>query len=563
MKKIVVFITLLVLIFTIGKNLLPFQNKMFDFHDETQPARIQQFVLNLKSLKIPPRIAPNFSFNLGYPVFNHYAPFSYWITSIFNLIGFNIVDSLKLSFLLALIISCLFCFLFLKEFFDFNQSLLGAVLYATSPWMAVEIFIRGNLAELWFMALLPIIFWIIYKNSYSDKPLLFVLSSIIISFGLTVHNALSVLLIPTIFLYILLLPKIRKNIISFIFAFLISAYFLIPGVLELSLTYASTRVNPHDYPNQLLCAWQLWTTPYWGYGGSTPGCADGMSFMLGKPQILIGFTGLIGIIYYFVKNKFKKSINKKALIFMAILAITSIFMTTYYSFNISSILYPYIGWIQFPWRLLSFSLFGLSFLAAGLIIPKKLKKFGFLLILLAIFISFYNSKFFIKDMINRQRFEKNFLSKSYIEQAVAYKISEYLPKTASYQEWLEYEPKKDSSERIDLTLIDSKFIHELDDGKTTIIENDNFLKIAQTNSKKILLNIHYYPYWKIIINDQSYIPNQFDFLGRPIIKLTKDSIINLTYQQTKTEKLGNLITIMSLLIIAIISFNKLLWTKIK
>ena len=50
MKKIIIFITLLVLTFTIGKNLLPFGDRMFDFHDESQAARIQQFVLNLKSL---------------------------------------------------------------------------------------------------------------------------------------------------------------------------------------------------------------------------------------------------------------------------------------------------------------------------------------------------------------------------------------------------------------------------------------------------------------------------------------------------------------------------------
>ena len=171
MKKIIIFLTLLILIFTIGKNLLPFEDRMFDFHDESQPARIQQFVLNIKSLQIPPRIAPNMSFNLGYPVFNHYAPFSYWVTSFINILGFDIFDSLKLSFLLAIILSFLFCFLFLQEFFDFKPSLLAAILYATSPWIAVEIFIRGNLGEVWFMALLPIIFWSLYKNSQSKNQL--------------------------------------------------------------------------------------------------------------------------------------------------------------------------------------------------------------------------------------------------------------------------------------------------------------------------------------------------------------------------------------------------------
>lgn len=551
MKKIIVFITLLVLTFTIGKNLLPFGSRMFDFHDESQAARIEQFVINLKSLQIPPRIAPNMSFNLGYPVFNHYAPFSYWVTSFINLIGFDIADSLKLSFLLAIILSFLFCFLFLQEFFDFKQSLLASVLYACSPWIAVEIFIRGNMGEVWFMALLPIIFWSIYKNSKSKKPIIFLLTSLVLSFGLTVHNALSVILIPMVLVFVFLLPNIKKNLLSLLFGFLLSAYFLIPGVLELSSTIASTRVDLLGYPEQLLCAWQLWTTPFWGYGGSSPGCIDGMSFMLGKPEILIGLIGLIGLIslisrMFYLKST--KNLYKKRVIgFMILLTICATFMTTYYSYSLSKILSPYIGWIQFPWRLLTISLFGLSFIAGGIIIPKKFAKLSFLLIVLAIIVPFYNSKFFLKDTINKTKYNNNFLSEWYIEKAVAYKVSEYLPKTADYKTWLKYEPKKDGSERKDSTLTDGKFIHSLDGKDIKITKDTYFYKTAATDSSTVLINIHYLPYWQIFINRQRYIPDKFDSLGRPIINLKSPSNIIVKYEQTDLEKLGNLITILTMI----------------
>lgn len=548
MKKIIVFITLLVLTFTIGKNLLPFGSRMFDFHDESQAARIEQFVINLKSLQIPPRIAPNMSFNLGYPVFNHYAPFSYWVTSFINLIGFDIADSLKLSFLLAIILSFLFCFLFLREFFDFKQSLLASVLYACSPWIAVEIFIRGNLGEVWFMTLLPIIFWSIYKNSKSKKSIIFLLTSIVLSFGLIVHNALSVILIPMVLIFAFLLPNIKKNLLSLLFGFLLSAYFLIPGVLELSSTIASTRVDLLGYPEQLLCAWQLWTTPFWGYGGSSPGCIDGMSFMLGKPEILIGFIGLISLISRMFYLKSTKNLHKKRVIgFMILLTIVSTFMTTYYSYSLSKILSSYIGWIQFPWRLLTISLFGLGFIAGGIIIPKKFAKLSFLLIVLAIIVPFYNSKFFLKDTINKTKYNNNFLSEWYIEKAVAYKVSEYLPKTADYKTWLKYEPKKDSSERKDSTLTDAKFIHSLDGKDVQITKNAYFYKTATTDSSTVLINIHYLPYWQIFINRQRYIPDKFDSLGRPIINLRSPSNIIVKYEQTDLEKLGNLITILTMI----------------
>ncbi len=534
---------------------------MFDFHDESQPARIQQFVLNLKSLQIPPRIAPNMSFNLGYPVFNHYAPFSYWLTSFINVIGFDVVDSLKLSFLLAIILSFSFCFLFLREFFDFKSSLLAAVLYASSPWMAVEIFIRGNLGEVWFMALLPIIFWSIYRNSHSQKSIIFILTSLVLSFGLTVHNALSVVLIPMVFVFIFLLPNIKKNLFSLGFGFLLSAYFLVPGVLELSSTIASTRVNL-GYLDQLLCVWQLWTTPFWGYGGSISGCEDGMSFMLGKPQLLIGLIGLIGLITYLIRNKSKESILKKrVIVFMIVMTIGTTFMTTYYSYNISKVLAPYIGWIQFPWRLLPISLFGLSFMASGIIISKKFNKLSLFLIILAIVVPFYNSKFFLKDTIKKSKYNNNFLSKTYIEKAVAYKVSEYLPISASYKQWLKYEPKKDSSELVDETLLDGRFAHPLDNGQLTIIKNDNFEKIAKTDSKKILINVHYLPYWKIYINNSLYLPTQLDKLGRPIIMLKKPSTITVKYEQTIVEKVGNIISIITLFGLILFVKSKLFYGR--
>jgi hypothetical protein len=551
MKRIIVFLTLLVLIFTIGKRLLP-SNVMFDFHDETQPARISEFALNLKNGIIPPRMAPRFSFNLGYPVFNHYAPFSYWVSSAVNFVGFDIVDTVKLSFLLAIIVGLIFSLLFFQIFFDFFPSLLASVLYASSPWLAVEIFIRGNLAEVWFFALLPLALWIIYKNSQKYSPLIFFITSLVLSAILTVHNALSIVFIPLVIIYVLLLPNFKRNFLAFFMGFLLGAYFLIPGVIELGKTYASSRVNFQNYSGHLLCVWQLWTTPFWGYGGSIPGCNDGMSFMLGKPQLIIASVGLISLIYRLFNKKIKK---KSIVIYLTLITFITLYLTTYLSLPISKILENLIGWFQFPWRLLIISLFGLSFLSAGLFVPKKLKKFSFVLIFIGFFILFYNSKFFIKDPILKNKFNQNFLSLGYIEKSVAYKISEYLPKTANYQSWLAYEPKKDGTERKDSTLTDGKFIHSLDGKDIKITKNTYFYKAANTNSSTVLINIHYFPYWQIFINHQRYIPEKFDSLGRPIINLELPSSIVVKYEQTTTEKIGNFITVTTF--IGLILFFKL------
>ena len=247
---------------------------------------------------------------------------------------------------------------------------------------------------------------------------------------------------------------------------------------------------------------------------------------------------------------------------MIVITIGATFMTTYYSYYISRALSSYIGWIQFPWRLLTISAFGLSFLAAGIFFPKKIGKLSFLLIVLALIIPFYNSKFFLKDTIKKSEYNNKLLSPSYVEQAIAYKVSEYLPITANYKQWLKYEPKVNGINLVDKTLTDGIFIHALDKSKIVIVKNNFFDKIAQTDSRKVLVNVHYLPYWKIFINNKEVYPNKFDLLGRPIIQLSGNTTIRIIYMQTDIEKFGNLTTIISLFALLVVVNNKFLWTKI-
>ncbi|KKP67823.1 MAG: hypothetical protein UR68_C0018G0019 [Candidatus Roizmanbacteria bacterium GW2011_GWA2_35_19] len=532
---------------------------MFDFHDETQAARIQQFTLNLRNLQIPPRIAPQFSFDLGYPVFNYYAPFPYWVTSAIHLAGFDIADSTKISFLFAIVIGFIFMFLFLNLFNGFFPSLLGAALYSTSPWLAVEIFIRGNLGEVWFMGLMPLVFYLIYKNRKYSSPLIFLMTTLFLGFILTSHNILSLIFLPVVFIYILLLENKLKNLLSLFLAFAISSYFFIPAVLEIGFTQAMTIAKNTSYTSHFLCLSQIWTTPSWGYGGSTPGCTDdGMSFMLGKPQILFFLVGLTTLFAYLKRIEYFRLI-----LFFGLGTFLAIFLTLYQSSFLFGFFKPIFSLFQFPWRFLSFALFGLAFIAGQLQIPTKYKKLALILIIPVFAVFFYNAKFFTKLMLSKEKYNLEFLSNVYISQRVAYKVSEYLPSAASYKSWLELEPQKNSQEIKDPTLVDYNFVSAFDGGSIKTIKNEPFVKQAETKSKKILVDIHYLPYWKILINGNDYIPTVFDKLGRPIIDLVGKSVITVKYQQTPVEVFSNIFTTLSFALLLAMVVIKPIWIKIK
>ncbi|MDO9028476.1 MAG: hypothetical protein Q7U68_06420 [Candidatus Roizmanbacteria bacterium] len=463
MKKIVFAVVLLMIVFFLGRNLNPFSSSMFTFHDETQPARIQQFVLNLKQLKIPPRIAPDFSFKLGFPVFNFYAPFSYWLTGLINLIGFDIMSSLKFSLFIALLVGFFGSFLFLKNFFDFYPALLGGIFYITSLYFPLDVFVRGNLAEVWFMALFPLSFHLLYKNSLKNNRKIFFLTTIFLLFILTSHNVYSLIFIPIILIFILLLKNKRVNLLAFIFSFFLSAYFWLPVIAEMNLTWAKEVATLTNFRDHFLCINQLWDFP-WGYGGSTKDCInDGMSFKIGRLQIIF-FS--LGILLFLYKTLVKKNRINKIYLFIIIYSLLFLFLTLYQSQPIWELFSPIMSVVQFPWRFIGLSLLGIAFFSSYFFQNLKIPAKSLLIFLIILATIFINSKYFKGQEINKADFEKKYLSQEYIEKKAAYAIAEYLPKAIDYNYWRSLEKRKD----IPLEFIAKSSIEPFDKDKQTTVE---------------------------------------------------------------------------------------------
>ncbi|MBI3366612.1 hypothetical protein HY041_03225, partial [Candidatus Roizmanbacteria bacterium] len=185
---------------------------------------------------------------------------------------------------------------------------------------------------------------------------------------------------------------------------------------------------------------------------------------------------------------------------------------------------PILSFFQFPWRFIAFSLIGLVFFTVYFIHTIQFKFKNAILLFLAFFAIFNYSKYFAGQSISKQNFEKTYLSQEYIEKRAAYKIAEYLPRTANYEAWRKYE-------KIPL--------------------------------KKASINIHYFPFWNINVNGKNVIPTDFDELGRPLIELKYPSTIQITYRETTSEKVGNVITILTFGILLYIIKSKKLWKKIE
>lgn len=536
LKTVIIAITILLLIFNLGGNLNPFDKYSFRYHDISQPARVLQFSLNLKQGKFPPRLAPDFSWRMGYPVFNFYAPFAYWVTSFFNLLGLSAASSIELSFLLAMVVSFMAMFLFLNLYFDFFPSLLGGIFYVSSPYFAVEIFVRGNLGEVWFMALFPLSLYLIKKNSQREKQLTFIFTALVLSFLFTVHNIFSLLSLIIVIIFSLFLKNKKKNLLAIFLGLLLGSYFFLPALLESNLTLVREVIRRTNYRDHFLCLRQLWNSP-WGYGGSVKGCqGDGMSFKLGKIEIVFALLGMSLFLkrFLFPKNKFYK---KKEHLFIFSLTGLSIFLTTYSSSFIWGLFKPLFSLFQFPWRFLILGLFGLSFFSAFYFAQSKIFSRNLLMVFLILAALFVNKKYFTAPLIDRKEFNKKYLSSEFITKKVVYRIPEYLPRLVDYNTWLNLKLSKNISIRLNHKIgepIRARY------GDYQVIEDKPFEKAVKIRrSAEVRLNIHYFPFWYIYKNNRQVTPKRFDDLGRPIIKLAQGDRVGFRYRESSIELIGS------------------------
>lgn len=532
----------------VSSSLNPFDGQMFEFHDETQSARITDFVINLKNFHIPPRIGPEYSFHLGFPVFNYYAPTAYWITSIFALLGASEMVAVKLSFLLAVIVSFAGMLYLLTRFFDYYAALLGAAVYVTSTYMATEIVIRGNLAESWFLALFPLSLGLLIQNGKTKQLFYHAALTIILALLFTTHNMLGLVSIPIVSIVALLLPDKKRNFIAIANALVVDAYFFIPAFLESSFVQAQSLAKLFDYSEHFLCAWQLWSAHGWQFGGSLNGCdADMMSFKLGKPHLILGGLGMILLIFNVLRQIRQRShfytfLQKYGIhLFFALLTASSLFLTLYVSRFIWDAFKPIMALFQFPWRFLVFGMFGAGFFSAYLFAQSKNMLripiiFGIIAVL---FITGY--KYFVKPQMPHDLYYGRYVGEGYRAEIFAYNVKEYLPRGVDYEYWHFLNPIEANRQELGF---DMKKPVQFD-GSYDIKINTFFDKEVIVQSDGMMyVNIHYLPYWRIYLNNKQIIPRTFDNLARPHIKVEKNDHVKITYSQTIIEKVSNVLTLL-------------------
>lgn len=378
-----------VFIITIPSFISILNSKYFSMHDDQHIARLYLLVTGIKQGYVFPRWVDMLGFGFGYPLFNFYPPLIYYVSSVFYFLGFSLIWSIKLMIICGFVLSAIGSYLFIKKLVGRVSALVGATVYVYFLYHSVTVYVRGAFAEFFTIAILPFIFLSILNLSQKINWKNSILFSILFALLILTHPLIafpSIIFIGLFYIYLFLQnsSKVRFVLFSFLGGVLslgLSAFFWLPSIMERKYTLIDNILTKElaSYKDHFVYLFQLWYSP-WGYGGSTKGLADGMTYQLGKvPIMFVVISALLGTLY-FIKRKKIDNILKIYLFILFSLLLSFFMMTEYSSFIWDRI--SFLWYIQFPWRFLTFVNFFISVIA------------GFSIYFLKDFLKIFNKKIY-------------------------------------------------------------------------------------------------------------------------------------------------------------------------
>src|SRR3989344_5542155 len=505
----------------------------FPMHDDLQAMRQLQMAKCFTDGQIPCRWVPDMGYSYGYPLFNFYPPFPYYLGQVFHTIGFTYVDIVKILGVIVLLASVVTMYLLAAEFFGPLGGALSSMLYLYAPYHSVDFYVRGAVNESWALVWFPLIYWLTYRlikyKTFSYIPLV----SLSVAALMLSHNPMLMIFAPTYMVWIFFwwwkfksISSFKHLTISAFWALGLAAFFTLPVIFEQQYVSIWTLTSGYfNYLAHFLDLKQMFLNINWCYGSSELGPADSMSFAIGYLQWII--PGIILIALPFSKNLKK---NLSLILFFALGALSFLFMSHSKSTPIWQLIKP-LEILQFPWRFLTLVIFFASFIS-GVLKPKPLLLSILLVLTLLLNANYFKPKEWWSDYKDYDRFTgKNW------QLMLTSAIFDYLPT------WAYRPPANGPTGNIE-------FLTATGDYKT-IEKKSNRQKyeVEITKPGSLIIQTYYFPGWKVWVDGKltEVVPMSDPLrLGRSIFDVSSGQhqiLVKLT--DTPIRATGNILSLFS------------------
>ena len=327
--------------------------------------------------------------NYGLPVglFSQQLPL--YVGGLINIVFHNPVSSYNVLLFLSIFTSGVLFYKFLRLYVSSWSALLGVTLVTLSPFRILDIYVRGDLPEIFASMFLPLILLCIYyfiqkKSALAYFGLILSLAGLVLSHPM-VFVIFAFIFIP--YFFFLLIQKtgkvsslLQKENLVYIALFSLAgvvgvgmtSYYLFPLALETK--YLFFVHEPTHFDRFQILGWDNFFSPFW--------------YRFTSAQFIkVGLVEMMGVIMFSL-YAFWKLIQKKAWFgfgeFVLGISLVYIFLLTSLSYPLYE--HTFLAEVQFSWRMLAGFLFLPPILFALLVdtIKKKWIVVGFIVLICVI-----------------------------------------------------------------------------------------------------------------------------------------------------------------------------------
>lgn len=517
----------------------------FFHHDDLQVMRIFEMKKCFEDFQIPCRWVPDMGYGNGFPLFNYYSALPYYIGAVLSY-PMGLINSAKALFFIPLVVGGVLMFLLGQKLFGKDAGFLSAILYMFAPYRALDSYVRGAVAESFALAIIPLVFYFILRISEKPSRLNIVLGSFSLAAFLLSHNIMTMFFMPfVLFLGVLILyfqkwKNWKPMLVSLMLGVGMSLFFLLPVFFEKDLVHTETLIQGgSNFRTHFVAVSQLFLDRFWGYGGSEFGPHDTISFQIGWP-----LWWFVPVAVLFLILRFKKDLKGSAVaVLFLIMFLISIFM----SHNKSAFIWEMIGplqYAQFPWRFLSLSIFSASLLAGFCIKYLSLRLQMISVWVIAAVAIFLNWGFFIPRDFYPWINDTNKLENPLWEIQQKAGILDYLPKTAS-------EPQGPAPNNIEVLRGQAK-------GSNYAVRSNKFsFDVSVSDNSYIQVPVFDFPNWKVYVNGNLIKHDHNGALGRIGLSVIPGVYrVEGFFTDTYIRIIGNILSLLSVILIALMIFNK-------
>ena len=305
-----------------------------------------------------PRWLPEMTGGYGYPLFVYYQPGFFLLALPFGLAGASAGFSVCAAVCVLFVLGASGAFLLGRICAGRNSAgVFTAALFLLTPYLYVNLYVRGDLSELMAMLLTPwpIVGLLMLQRRNIQKQTLWPgiliiavgMAAVVLAHPITAFFYMPVLMVFAVVLTSEVPSAERKRFAweaagALLMAVALSSFYWLPVLTMGSASKMEEVVAGNDYYNaeRHVVGFQQLVSRYWGHGIAKPdSTADTMSFQLGLPHLLLAVGGV------WIGRRRRFLAGAGILYILLVLLMTPL---AAWAWRL-----PFLEMVHFPWRLLS------------------------------------------------------------------------------------------------------------------------------------------------------------------------------------------------------------------